>query len=213
MWEWLPAAADSTCSSALQAITTGSSNGDAATGKGKGRTQALQVMRPPPEGTHKREGADVTGMFAAGTLTQVCAEVLSATTSTRPPAIRAAHGHDSTGSSGRADGVSPAGKILPGSHVLIQRGSDWLRAFHFKLRALRDALLAFRKDEVREDEVKQVIQAQPTQGPKGAAWEGSAEDVEVDPGVVLRALSNSRCRDAFVLAVKVSNVLGCEPYD
>ena len=98
-------------------------------------------------------------------------------------------GYPRSDSHGALHDLSPpcAGGLLPGVQIA--------GAFRLKLQALRDALLAGVESERKAAEKV---------GPRVApALDVVAEEVDVSPQAVQRALERSRVGEAFVLAVQV----------
>lgn len=204
-WRWLPTAADSLCSQALQALTKqGSSTSSRSSSNGKGKRRA-------PDSTATNGPATVNGSthtslpedlidepFSSAVVARVCSDLATAGTGTTL-------GNDSaTGSflSGYSRGVdefsSGVAPSIAGGFVWRERGDDWLQGYRFKLQALRDTLLGG-----AEAGKGHGVGHNTPSGPTVADERGAVHDVDVRRGVVERALETSRCGEAFILAVQV----------
>ena len=201
---WLPSVADSACSSALQAIATAGANtrntGSGTTSGSKERAQPPTTRATPTNGADEGEpsgrsasgGGGRAGTFSATAVAQVCTELAGAAAGAGPSSSAQGsflHGYLRSDSHGAllASSLACTTGMLPGEQMA--------GALRLKLRALRDALLAGGESERTAAEKI---------GPRVApALDVVAEEVDVSPHAVQRALERSRVGDAFVLAVQV----------
>lgn len=205
-WGWLSTTADSACSSALQAIATFGSTSGSSASKGKGRARQSQLREVPAVevGKPKVTGISKTGWFPVAVVAQVCAELAAADSEAGQSVTGKFLGCSSRATlNGAENRTSPRSgpAHLRGGHVLHRRGGDWLQAFRFKLKALRNALLTGTESNGKSSE--QYKQAQflgLTMVVGEEVWVG---EVGIKPETVAKALVRSRCGDAFVLAVQV----------
>lgn len=201
---WLLSVADSACSSALQAIATagasrkGTGSGTASRGKERAQPPATRATptnvadKGEPSGPSASGGGGRAGTFSAATVAQVCAELAGVAAGAGPsPSVTGSflHGYLRSDTHGAFYASSPACTtgMLPREQMA--------GALRLKLLALRDALLAGAESERAAAEKI---------GPRVApAMDVVAEEVDVSPHALQRALERSRVGDAFVLAVQV----------
>lgn len=200
-WEWLPTAADSACSLALQAITTEGGNNSGASCKG------IRCARPSSARDARAGATGITGALSPTVIAAVCAELASAGSNESPSAKGIFRGGClSNGLRGAESGSTSAGAIgvFQGGYVLGERGGDWLQAFRFKLQALRDALLVGTETNGKVAEHQEEQRSPLLGSTMMTRCDVMAEDVDVEPKAVERALERSSCDGAFVLSVQVS---------
>ena len=195
-WGWLPSAADSACSVALEALSTERSS----------RAKASLVMGKGPERLSSAESRSTGDTCRAGTVSaamasQVCAD-LAAAVSTVGVQIEGAF----LGCGGLGPQVYPARSVggLPLGCFLGEWGEGWVQAFRFKLEALRDALSTGTVSDAASTG-RQGMHSSIPRAPAQGKLIAIIRAVEVRRDSVARALNRSHCGDAFVLAVEVSD--------
>lgn len=197
---WLPNAVDSACSAGLQALSTESCKwGKTGLGKGHGAARKSLGSVTPSTERGNTGGTDRTGAFSSMMLSQVCGDlaVVGGGAKQTEWAFLRGGGPETQLYRAKSTGLVPEGCFLE------ERGGDWLHAFRFKLKALRDAL----SDGIENGASSTEHQYQQSWMP---SFQGQGEltaitrCVEIRCDSVTQALRRSCYSEAFVLAVKVS---------